>query len=132
MGLPEDTFVDMHRFDAVGESSGRFWLHSSELVADYFLLWLYSKIHEVVSVIFTFSAISHMRPSYPRSEEEEERTKNVWLKGHTGICNLCQPLILISLDVTTRHWEYHDPLESTNLWSPNSFARWCMAIYQTH
>lgn len=97
MGLPEDTFVDMHRFDAVGESSGRLWRYSVEIIANYFLFWYHSEIHEVVSIILTSSAIIHMLPSFPRSEEEEERTKNVWLKGHTGTRNLCQPSIFIFL-----------------------------------
>ncbi|OBZ66835.1 1-aminocyclopropane-1-carboxylate oxidase 9 [Grifola frondosa] len=45
--LPEDTFVNNHNFDAVGETWARFMKY------------------------------------YPRSEEDEVKTKNVWLKGHT-------------------------------------------------
>ncbi|KAJ7933066.1 hypothetical protein B0H13DRAFT_2511538 [Mycena leptocephala] len=47
--LPEDTLVNQHQFDAVGETSARFMKY------------------------------------FPRSEEEEQRTKQVWLKGHTDI-----------------------------------------------
>jgi len=46
--LPENHFVDMHQFDAAGESYVRFMKY------------------------------------YPRPEEDEVKTKNVWLKGHTG------------------------------------------------
>ncbi|KAJ3992147.1 Clavaminate synthase-like protein [Lentinula boryana] len=49
MQLPEDIFVDMHHFEATGESSVRFMKY------------------------------------YPRSPEEEVQTRNVWLKGHTGL-----------------------------------------------
>ncbi|CAK5263717.1 unnamed protein product [Mycena citricolor] len=47
--LPENTFVDLHRYDATGESTLRF-----------------IKYH-------------------PRTAEDEAKTKNVWLKGHTDI-----------------------------------------------
>ncbi|KAF8072152.1 hypothetical protein FPV67DRAFT_1667589 [Lyophyllum atratum] len=46
--LPEDTLVDLHNFDAEGESYLR------------------------------------MMKYYPRSEEEEQKTRGVWFKGHTG------------------------------------------------
>lgn len=45
--LPEDTFVNLHNWDAVGETYVRFMKY------------------------------------YPRSEEEEAKSNNVWLKGHT-------------------------------------------------
>ncbi|KAL4245870.1 iron/ascorbate-dependent oxidoreductase family protein [Abortiporus biennis] len=47
MELPEDTFVNNHRFDAPGETWVRFMKY------------------------------------FPRSEEDEEKTNQVWLKGHT-------------------------------------------------
>lgn len=37
-----------------------------------------------MSATFTSATAIHMHSSYPRSAEEEEQTKNVWLKGHTG------------------------------------------------
>ncbi|KAF7797973.1 hypothetical protein EIP86_009180 [Pleurotus ostreatoroseus] len=49
MELPEDTFVNQHRYDAVGETFVRFMKY-------------------------------HMR-----SQEEETKTNNVWLKGHADI-----------------------------------------------
>ncbi|KAH9921818.1 Clavaminate synthase-like protein [Fomitopsis serialis] len=45
--LPEDTFVNIHEYDAAGESYVRFMKY------------------------------------YPRTQDEETKTKNVWLKGHT-------------------------------------------------
>ncbi|EEB89471.1 hypothetical protein MPER_12426, partial [Moniliophthora perniciosa FA553] len=45
--LPENTFVDIHDFDAIGESFVRFMKY------------------------------------YPRSEEDEVKSKNIWFKGHT-------------------------------------------------
>ncbi|TBU25818.1 Clavaminate synthase-like protein [Dichomitus squalens] len=47
MELPEDTFINIHGFEAKGETYVRFMKY------------------------------------YPRSEEEETKTSNVWLKGHT-------------------------------------------------
>ncbi|KAF9035013.1 Clavaminate synthase-like protein [Hymenopellis radicata] len=49
LGLPEETLVKQHQFDARGESSVRFMKY------------------------------------YNRTKDEEEKTKNVWLKGHHDI-----------------------------------------------
>ncbi|EJD35382.1 Clavaminate synthase-like protein [Auricularia subglabra TFB-10046 SS5] len=75
MGLPEETFVDMHKFDAVGETSG----------------------------------------NYPREDGDEEKTKSVWLKGHTDIGTVTilwsQPvsaLQILAKDGTWR-WVRHVP-----------------------
>ena len=45
-----------------------------------------SSIHEVVSscTVAVLRAIHILLDSYPRSEEDEKNSKNVWLKGHTG------------------------------------------------
>ena len=47
-----------------------------------------SALHEIVSIHditgYGPSTESHLWNSYPRSDEEEERSNNVWLKGHTG------------------------------------------------
>ena len=49
-------------------------------------LTLNSAVHEVVSVLF----LSNHCPNYganlsiPRTEGDEHKAKNVWLKGHTG------------------------------------------------
>ncbi|KAJ7933067.1 Clavaminate synthase-like protein [Mycena leptocephala] len=75
--LPEDTLVNQHQFDAVGETSARFMKY------------------------------------FPRSEDEEQRTKQVWLKGHTDIGSVTilwsQPiggLQILSLDGVWR-WVRH-------------------------
>lgn len=51
-------------------------------------MWSSSAFHQVVRFLSSvFSHFSFTRPteySHPRSQEEELKTKNVWLKGHTG------------------------------------------------
>lgn len=50
MELPEETFVNMHRYDAVGETYGMSHLLFLILKGYLFVLvFLFSKIHEVVS-----------------------------------------------------------------------------------
>jgi hypothetical protein len=45
-----------------------------------------SSVHEIVSSLpLTERNFTQAIRSYPRSEEEEAKTKNVWLKGHTGM-----------------------------------------------
>ena len=47
----------------------------------------YSKIYEIVRKAVDFLGRNMwfiMYRSYRRSEEDEKKTKNVWLKGHTG------------------------------------------------
>lgn len=54
-----------------------------------------SSVHEIVSVLSgSMTSLGLTKPSYPRSEDEETKTKNVWLKGHTG-----QPLIRIPVSM---------------------------------
>ncbi|KZT63266.1 Clavaminate synthase-like protein [Daedalea quercina L-15889] len=79
MELPEETFVNIHGYDAVGESYVRFMKY------------------------------------YPRSEEEETKTKNVWLKGHTDFGTVSilwsQPvasLQILSPDGKWRHIKHID------------------------
>ncbi|KAI0783194.1 Clavaminate synthase-like protein [Abortiporus biennis] len=78
MELPEDTFINKHRFDAAGETSVRFM-------------------------------------NYPRSEEDEGKTNQVWLKGHTDIGSITilwsQPvsaLQILSKDGKWRHIRHMD------------------------
>lgn len=46
----------------------------------------FSPLHEVVSI---YRRMKHgatlTKCSYPRSQEDEEKSKNVWLKGHKGM-----------------------------------------------
>lgn len=62
-------------------------LHSTQSF-DFILNRLLSEIHEIVSAMpdkwtLVRLIISGNR-SYPRNEDDEQKTKNVWLKGHTG------------------------------------------------
>ncbi|KAF9444189.1 Clavaminate synthase-like protein [Macrolepiota fuliginosa MF-IS2] len=72
--LPEETLVNIHRYDATAETYARF--------AKY----------------------------YPRSPEEEEKTKNVWLKGHTDIGTVTllysQPVASLQILTPEGKWKY--------------------------
>ena len=50
------------------------------------------------------------RGSFPRSAEDEERTKNVWMKGHTdsGTVSLLwnQPVIALQIMCPDGKWRY--------------------------
>ncbi|KAF5369675.1 hypothetical protein D9615_010239 [Tricholomella constricta] len=72
--LPEDTFVEQHKFDAPSETWIRFMKY------------------------------------YPRSTEDEEKTKNVWLKGHTDFGSL------------TLLWS--QPVSALQIQSPDGKWRW--------
>ncbi|EED80235.1 predicted protein [Postia placenta Mad-698-R] len=73
--LPEETFVDQHKFDVLGESYVRF-----------------------------------TRYSYPRTEEDEEKTKNVWLKGHTDLGSVTvlwsQPISALQILCSDGKWRW--------------------------
>ncbi|KAI0649643.1 Clavaminate synthase-like protein [Trametes meyenii] len=75
--LPEETFVDIHGWDAKGEGWFRFM-------------------------------------NYPRSTEEEEKTKNVWLKGHTDF------------GTVTILWS--QPVSGLQIMSPDGKWRWVKHI----
>ncbi|KAI0708358.1 Clavaminate synthase-like protein [Earliella scabrosa] len=72
--LPEDTFVNMHNFDAPGETYVRFMKY------------------------------------YPRTEDDEIKTKNVWMKGHTDIGTLSilwsQPVTALQILCPDGNWRY--------------------------
>ncbi|KAH9835001.1 uncharacterized protein C8Q71DRAFT_136350 [Rhodofomes roseus] len=74
MELPEDTFVNIHGYDAAGESYVRFMKY------------------------------------YPRSEDEETKTKNVWLKGHTDFGSVTilwsQPVASLQILSPDGKWRY--------------------------
>ncbi|KDQ62984.1 hypothetical protein JAAARDRAFT_28973 [Jaapia argillacea MUCL 33604] len=78
LDIPEETFVKLHGFQSVGETSVRFMKY------------------------------------YPRSEEEEDQTKNVWLKGHTDIGSL------------TILWS--QPISALQIMSPNGQWQWIRHI----
>ncbi|PIL28642.1 hypothetical protein GSI_08684 [Ganoderma sinense ZZ0214-1] len=72
--LPEETFVNLHNFDAEGESYLRFMKY------------------------------------YPRTEDDEVKTKNVWLKGHTDIGTITilwsQPVTALQIMSPDGKWRY--------------------------
>ncbi|TFK89220.1 Clavaminate synthase-like protein [Polyporus arcularius HHB13444] len=74
MELPEETFVNIHNFNAPGETWARFMKY------------------------------------YPRSEEDEKNTKNVWLKGHTDFGTI------------TILWS--QPVTALQILSPDGKWRW--------
>ncbi|KZT63265.1 Clavaminate synthase-like protein [Daedalea quercina L-15889] len=78
--LPEETFVNIHGYDAVGDSFVRFMKY------------------------------------YPRSEEDETKTKNVWLKGHTDFGSVSilwsQPVASLQILSSDGKWQYIKHLEN--------------------
>ncbi|KAG6848923.1 hypothetical protein H0H93_012733 [Arthromyces matolae] len=77
--LPEETFVKIHGFDAVGETYG---------------------------VILSLTRDGH----YPRSEDEEAKSKNVWLKGHTDFGTITilysQPVAGLQILTPSGDWKW--------------------------
>ncbi|KAJ6453604.1 hypothetical protein C8R45DRAFT_633449 [Mycena sanguinolenta] len=76
--LPEETLVDLHGFESVGETYVRFMKY------------------------------------YPRSQAEERKTKNVWLKGHT--------------DFGTITVLYSQPIAALQILGPDGKWRWIKHI----
>ncbi|KAI5827872.1 Clavaminate synthase-like protein [Schizophyllum commune Tattone D] len=74
LDLPEDTLVNQHKFEDVGESSVRFMKY------------------------------------HPRTDYEELKTKNVWLKGHTDIGSITilwsQPVGGLQILSPDGHWRW--------------------------
>ncbi|KAH7915946.1 Clavaminate synthase-like protein [Hygrophoropsis aurantiaca] len=96
--LPEDALVDIHRYDAVGETYGR-----------------------SLNIPITVLSSAHYRPRnrylpvrfmkyYPRSEEEEQKTGNVWLKGHTDFGSITilwsQPVAALQIQTRDGNWRW--------------------------
>lgn len=80
--LPEDSFVKQHNWDAIGETYSK---NKHFCVICVTLTKECSSLHEIVRALNTPSnALVHDFSSYPRSAEEEAKSNNVWLKGHTG------------------------------------------------
>ncbi|OAX33794.1 Clavaminate synthase-like protein [Rhizopogon vinicolor AM-OR11-026] len=78
--LPEDTLVNNHDYDAIGETYVRFMKY------------------------------------YPRTEEEEIKTKNVWLKGHTDFGTITilwsQPVAALQILTSEGEWRWIRHLEN--------------------
>ena len=71
--------------------------------------------------------------SYPRTEEEEEKSKNVWLKGHTGevhVLDLVLMLIIFSCapDIGTITILWSQPVSALQVMSPDGKWRWVRHI----
>nr|VWO99283.1 AB hydrolase-1 domain-containing protein [Ganoderma boninense] len=92
MELPEELFVDMHKFEAPGET----WCECQCPRPDFQNAGLQAVFHYAAHAKFA---------SYPRSEEDEKNSKNVWLKGHTDFGTIT---ILWSQPVTALQILSHD------------------------
>ncbi|KAJ3556219.1 hypothetical protein NP233_g12029 [Leucocoprinus birnbaumii] len=90
LDVSEDTFVNMHSWDAVGETYVRFMKY------------------------------------YPRTAEEEEKTDNVWLKGHTGEsydAGYCSS-IQVALDFGTITLLYSQPVAALQIMTRERTWKW--------
>ncbi|KAI0943717.1 hypothetical protein AcW1_002810 [Taiwanofungus camphoratus] len=122
MELPEDTFVNVHGFSSAGESSGEF--HHSQDHANSALISssndCHSTFHEIVSVIGKTDTINsvdiHEIISYPRSDDEEAKTNNVWLKGHTDVGSVTilwsQPISALQILSSDGQWRWIKHIEN--------------------
>lgn len=80
-----ERYIDYNGYSSVGETYGEL-LRTSPSRHSLTHNTGSSAIHEIVSFCRPPSLTGLLMTiySYPRSEDEEEKTKNVWLKGHTG------------------------------------------------
>lgn len=78
--------------------------------------------------------MTECRISYPRSDDEETRTKSVWLKGHTGWCFLTffnsglAPFIHTILDIGSVTILWSQPVAGLQIPSPDGKWRWVRHI----
>ncbi|KAF8073922.1 hypothetical protein FPV67DRAFT_1666668 [Lyophyllum atratum] len=84
--LPEETFVDQHDFEAPWDTWKKVWI-----------------------------PVRFMK-YYPRSTEEEVKTKNVWLKGHTDFGSLTllwsQPVSALQIMAPDGTWKWVKHIEN--------------------
>lgn len=68
--------------------------------------------------------------SYPRTEEEEIKSKGVWLKGHTGECgsHIRRGCVLTSLDFGSVTILWSQPVASLQILSPDGKWRYIKHI----
>ena len=69
--------------------------------------------------------------SNPRTQDEEEKTDNVWMKGHAGNYPPIPHLTRASLDTRHRPHEFHGDMESTCHGFANQRLGWSMALCKT-
>jgi hypothetical protein len=80
----------------------------------------------------TILRIDTLRFSNPRTQEEEEKTGNIWMKGHAGNdWSSRTPLIRTSHDACCRPHKFHGNMESTRHSFANQGLGWSMALCQT-
>ena len=90
-----------------------------------------SSFHDLVRRLYYIersSLTDRVKSSYPRSEEEELKTENVWLKGHAGL-RQCSPLrirelIAPILDHTTLTVLWSQPVAALQLRDADDKWRW--------
>ena len=67
--------------------------------------------------------------SFPRSEEDEKNSKNVWFKGHKGTLHLLATALIpgcdcIHVDVTSVSILWSQPVSALQIMSPDGRWRW--------
>ncbi|KAK7053088.1 hypothetical protein VNI00_004409 [Paramarasmius palmivorus] len=115
--LPENTFADMHDFSATGESFGPLIsLTFSHIVR---LTTAISPVHEIVRLPTLFSGVLLVLIvpfSYPRLEEDEIKSKNVWFKGHTDFGSITllysQPVAALQILGLDGKWRWVKHIEN--------------------
>jgi hypothetical protein len=121
----------MHDFSATGESFGPLISLTSSCIVR--LTATISSVHEIVRSRALFSGVSFVLIvpfSYPRPEEDEIKSKNVWFKGHTGKLDLLQhyPLLNISPDFGSITLLYSQPVAALQILGLDGKWRWVKHI----
>lgn len=88
-----------------------------------------SSIHEIVNrtVFIIDGALTDPSYSFPRSMEEEMKTKSVWLKGHTGLNRALIKIFLwltYVIDFTSVSILWSQPVSGLQIKSPDGQWRW--------
>lgn len=128
--LPEETLVQQHNFNATGESSGNPLLSSTSvfyLPLDQLGSWN-SEFQWVIHAMFVSGSTL---ASFPRSESEEEKTKNVWLKGHTGEERFTIPngfVDLVDIDIGSITVLWSQPVGGLQILTPSGEWMWVKHI----
>ncbi|KAF7366896.1 hypothetical protein MSAN_00948300 [Mycena sanguinolenta] len=95
--LPEETLVNLHGFSSVGETQGKI-----SFLRQVVLPYLLDKARFI--------------KYYPRSEDDELKTKNVWLKGHTDIGSITvlysQPIAALQMLGQGGKWKWVKHIEN--------------------
>ncbi|KAG6917877.1 hypothetical protein DXG01_000647 [Tephrocybe rancida] len=109
--LPEETFVEQHTFGSPLSDTWSTSLTMFATIRDAHIEIL-SPHDEVVSsqVHYPRRCLKSLPSSYPRSSSDEEKTKNVWLKGHTDFGSLTllwsQPVSALQIMNPEGQWKW--------------------------